>query len=38
VYGYEWTTIFSWDVMNANWMNLAAILIGGIAAHKSTTE
>lgn len=35
VYGYSWTTIFTWDVVNANWVNLVAILVGGIAAHKS---
>lgn len=35
VYGYEWTTIINWDVLNANWINLAAIVIGGIAAHKT---
>jgi len=36
VYGYPWTTLFTWDVINANWVNLVAILVGGIAAHKST--
>lgn len=36
VYGYEWTSVFSWDVINANWVNLVAILVGGIVAHKST--
>ena len=36
VYGYSWTTIFTWDVVNANWVNLVAILVGGIAAHRST--
>lgn len=36
VYGYEWTSVFSWDVINANWVNLVAILVGGVAAHKST--
>lgn len=35
VYGYEWTSVFSWDVINANWVNFVAILVGGIAAHKS---
>lgn len=35
VYGYEWTMILSWDVINANWVNFVAILVGGIAAHKS---
>ncbi|MBI4435130.1 hypothetical protein HY630_00515 [Candidatus Uhrbacteria bacterium] len=36
VYGYSWTSVFTWDVVNANWMNLAAILVGGVAAHKGT--
>lgn len=35
VYGYPWTMIFTWDVINANWVNLAAILVGGVAAHRS---
>lgn len=35
VYGYSWTTIFTWNVINANWVNLVAILVGGIAAHKT---
>lgn len=35
VYGYAWTSIFTWQVVNANWVNLVAILVGGIAAHKS---
>ena len=36
IYGYSWTTIFTWDVVNANWVNLVAILVGGVAAHRST--
>lgn len=36
VYGYEWSSLFTWQVINANWVNLAAILVGAIAAHKST--
>ncbi|MCR4314204.1 MAG: hypothetical protein NUV84_03085 [Candidatus Uhrbacteria bacterium] len=36
VYGYPWTAIFTWNVINANWVNLLAILVGGIAAHKSS--
>lgn len=35
VYGYPWTIILSWNVLNANWVNLVAILVGGIAAHKT---
>ncbi len=38
VYGYPWTSIFTWDVINANWVNLVAILVGGIAAHKSVSS
>lgn len=36
VYGYEWTSLFTWQIINANWVNLAAILVGGIAAYKSS--
>lgn len=35
VYGYSWTMIFTWDIINANLINLVAILVGGVAAHKS---
>lgn len=35
VYGYEWTSVFTWQVINANWINFVAILMGGIATHKS---
>ncbi len=34
VYGYHWSTILNWGVVNANWMNVAAILVGGVAAGK----
>lgn len=34
-YGVDWTSLFTWDVVNANWINVVAILVGGIAAHKS---
>lgn len=36
VYGYEWTNIFTWQILNANWINIVAILVGGVAAHKSS--
>ncbi|MBI4257063.1 hypothetical protein HY626_03345 [Candidatus Uhrbacteria bacterium] len=36
VYGYPWTSVFTWNVINANWVNLVAILVGGVAAHKTT--
>jgi hypothetical protein len=35
VYGAAWTSLFTWDVINANWINLVAILVGGFAAHRS---
>lgn len=35
VYGESWTSIFNLNVINANWINIVAILIGGFAAHKS---
>ncbi|TAL50665.1 hypothetical protein EPN81_02275 [Patescibacteria group bacterium] len=35
VYGYPWTTLFTWNVINANWVNFIAILVGGVAAHKT---
>lgn len=35
VFGVAWTSLFTWDIVNANWINVAAILVGGIAAHKS---
>lgn len=35
VYGYPWTSIITLDVINANWVNLVAILVGGIVAHRS---
>jgi hypothetical protein len=34
-YGVEWTSLFTWDVVNANWINVVAILVGGFAAHRS---
>lgn len=36
VYGYAWTTIFTWQMLHANWVNLVAILVGGVAAHKTS--
>jgi hypothetical protein len=36
VYGYEWTSVVNLNVINANWINLVAIFVGGIAAHKTT--
>ncbi len=38
VYGYSWTNVFTLDSINANWMNLVAILVGGTAAHRAPTE
>ena len=38
VYGYSWSTILNWGVVNANWVNVAAILVGGIAAHTSNKK
>lgn len=35
VYGYTWTSIINWDVINANWINVVVILVGAIAAAKS---
>lgn len=35
VYGYAWTSVFTWQVINANWVNLVAILVGGVVAHRS---
>lgn len=34
VYGYHWSTILNWGVVNANWMNVAAVLVGGVAARR----
>ena len=31
-YGVKWTSLFTWDVVNANWINVVAILVGGIAS------
>ena len=36
VYGYPWTSVFTWDVITTYWVNLVAILIGGMVAHKSS--
>lgn len=35
MYGYAWTSIVNLNVLNANWINIIAILVGGFAAHKS---
>ncbi len=35
VYGFPWTNVFTLDSINANWINLVAILVGGTAAHTS---
>ena len=35
IYGYPWTSIINVDVLNANWINVIAIVIGGFAAHKT---
>ncbi len=35
IYGYDWTTIININVLNANWINMIAIVVGGFAAHKS---
>lgn len=37
VYGYSWTSIINWDVINANWINVVAILVGAIASAKPKT-
>lgn len=34
VYGYAWTSIVNWNVINANWINVVAILVGALAAAK----
>jgi hypothetical protein len=34
IYGYHWSTILNWDVVNGNWMNAAAIFVGAIVAAK----
>ncbi len=34
VYGYAWTSIIDWNVINANWINVVAIIVGGLAAAK----
>lgn len=34
VYGLGWSSIVNWDVVNANWINVVAILVGGIVAAK----
>ncbi|MFA4846176.1 MAG: hypothetical protein WC654_06495 [Patescibacteria group bacterium] len=34
VYGFDWTSIVNWNVVNANWINIVAILVGGLAAYK----
>jgi hypothetical protein len=37
VYGVSWTSIFSLEVLNANWINIAAIIVGGVGAQQSPT-
>lgn len=32
VYGYDWTSIVNWNVINANWINVVAIIVGALAA------
>ncbi|MBI4437788.1 hypothetical protein HY631_02450 [Candidatus Uhrbacteria bacterium] len=35
VYGLGWTSIANWDVVNANWINVVAIVVGALAAVRS---
>ena len=35
IYGYDWISIINLNVLNANWINIIAIVVGGFAAHKS---
>ena len=37
VYGASWTGIFTWNVIDANWINAVAILMGGVASHRSVS-
>ncbi|MBI5793880.1 hypothetical protein HZA87_02210 [Candidatus Uhrbacteria bacterium] len=34
VYGLGWSSILNLDVINANWINVVAIIVGAIAAAK----
>lgn len=38
VYGVDWTSIINLPVINMNWINVVAIVIGGIVAHKPSIE
>ncbi|PJE76529.1 hypothetical protein COV05_04130 [Candidatus Uhrbacteria bacterium CG10_big_fil_rev_8_21_14_0_10_48_16] len=37
VYGATWQSILNLNTINVNWINLVAILVGGLAAHRSPT-
>ncbi|MBT5808335.1 hypothetical protein HOI18_03625 [Candidatus Uhrbacteria bacterium] len=34
VYGYDWTSIINIDVIMANWINVVAVVVAGVAAQK----
>jgi hypothetical protein len=34
VYGYAWTSIINWNVINDNWIIVVAILVGAITASQ----
>lgn len=34
VYGEPWTSIINLEVLNANWFNIVAIIVGGYLAHR----
>lgn len=38
VYGATWQSILNLNTINVNWINLVAILVGGLAAHRSPTS
>lgn len=38
VYGYSWTTIVNLDVLLANWINVIAVIVAGMVAHKPKQE
>jgi hypothetical protein len=37
VYGLDWRNIINWNVINANWINVVAIIVGALAAVKPKT-
>ncbi|NQV90548.1 hypothetical protein HQ487_04050 [Candidatus Uhrbacteria bacterium] len=38
VYGYDWTSIVNLGVINMNWINVVAIVIAGVVAHKPALQ